>query len=105
MEVFADCFTAVFRERLYPMIEEMQEVLGRANDSHVAGQRLAGLRDRLRAAWPEEWGRLKAGIEGLLRYHQRRLPQERRRFLKWWETWRAAGGQEVLAAVQTAGSE
>jgi hypothetical protein len=66
---------------------------------------LAGLRDRLKATWPEEWARLKAGIEGLLRYHQRRLPQERRRFLKWLETWREAGGREVLAAVQIAGSE
>jgi CHAD domain-containing protein len=105
MEVFADCFEPAFRERLYPMIEEMQEVLGRANDSHVAGQRLTGLRDRLKATWPEGWERLKAGIEGLLRFHQRRLPQERRRFMKWWETWREAGGREVLGAMQIAGSE
>ena len=36
MEVFADCFPPPFREVLYPMVEEMQEILGRANDSQVA---------------------------------------------------------------------
>jgi hypothetical protein len=33
MEVFADCFALAFREKLYPMMEQMQEVLGNANDS------------------------------------------------------------------------
>ncbi len=98
MEVFADCFAAPFRERLYPLVEEMQEVLGRANDSHVAGQRLEALRERLKATWSAGWERLRPGIEGLLRFHRRRLPQERRRFLKWWDEWGAAGAREVLAA-------
>src|SRR5207244_2148550 len=39
MEVFADCFAADFKEELYPQIEEMQEILGSANDSHVGAQR------------------------------------------------------------------
>jgi CHAD domain-containing protein len=104
MEVFADCFGPAFRERLYPMVEELQEILGRANDSHVASVRLAGLRDRLKASCPAEWGRVRAGVEALLRSHQRRLPQERKRFLKWWQAWRGAGVEEVLAALQTAGS-
>ncbi len=99
MEVFGDCFGPDFTRRLYPMIEEMQEVLGRANDSHVAGVRLGGLRDRLKTCCPAEWARFKPGIEGLLRSHQRRLPQERKRFVKWWEAWKAAGAREVLATV------
>jgi CHAD domain-containing protein len=96
MEVFADCFAPAFREELYPKVEEMQDVLGRANDSHVAAGRLGGLRDRLRGDFPELWERLKPGVEGLLRFHQRRLPQERRRFVKWWEGWQKAGLREVL---------
>jgi CHAD domain-containing protein len=87
MEIFADCFNSGFKERLYPQVEEMQEVLGRANDSHVAAGRLTETRDRLKTAWPEEWRRLRPGVEALLRFHQRRLPQERRRFLAWWKHW------------------
>lgn len=87
MEVLGDCYGPTFREEVYPRVEEMQETLGRANDSHVACQRLAALRDRAKA-WPRTWARVKPGVEGLLRFHQRRLPQERRRFVKWWAEWR-----------------
>jgi CHAD domain-containing protein len=87
MEIFAGCFDPEFKERDYPMIEAMQEILGRANDSHVAEQRLTLLRALLRATRPGEWKRFRAGIEGLLRYHQRRLPEQRKAFLKWWAQW------------------
>jgi CHAD domain-containing protein len=99
MEVFADCFAPAFRDKLYPAVEEMQEILGRANDSHVASTRLTLLRSQLRKVFPEEWKRLKAGIEGLLRYHRRRLPVERRRFFKWWRRWRESGGEAAFAAL------
>jgi hypothetical protein len=87
MEVFADCFGPTFRGELYPSVEQVQEILGRANDSHVATGRLTALRERLQRGWPGEWKTLRPGLEGLLRFHQRRLPQERRRFLKWWDRW------------------
>jgi CHAD domain-containing protein len=99
MEVFADCFATPFRERLYPAVEEMQDILGRASDSHVAALRLTELRDRLRKRAPMEWKRLRPGVEALLRHHQRRLPQERRRFLKWWRRWQEAGGEAAFAAL------
>jgi CHAD domain-containing protein len=87
MEVFADCFDAPFREELYPKVEQMQEILGRANDSHVATQRLAILRDRLRQKWPLHWKRYQPGLDGLVRYHRRRLPREREHFVQWWREW------------------
>jgi CHAD domain-containing protein len=98
MEVFADCFSLSFREDLYPRIEEMQEILGRANDSHVAQARLADLRRHLRRGWPAEWKRVQAGVESLLRFHRRRLPQERKRFLQWWKEWGKTGAP-VLSAL------
>jgi CHAD domain-containing protein len=101
LEVFADCFGPELRDRLYPMVEEMQEILGRANDSHVASGRLSELRGRIRG-WEDVSERLLPGVEGLLRFHQRRLPQERRRFLKWWEQWCAAGVEAVLFAPASA---
>src|SRR5437764_634336 len=62
MEVFAPCFDASFREGLYPRVEEMQEILGRANDSHVAEARLTALRDRLRGSAPREWKRYQPAV-------------------------------------------
>lgn len=94
IEVLSDCFPPSFRETLYPMVEEMQEILGRANDSHVAGIRLAALRDQLKAR-PATRARVKPGVEALLRSHQRRVVQERKRFLKWWPAWVEAAGAEV----------
>jgi CHAD domain-containing protein len=99
MEVFADCFPAKFREEVYPQVEEMQEILGRANDSHVTSERLGALRNWLKQHWGDDWNRLQPGIEGLLRYHQRRLPVERRRFLQWWERWSEKGSAELLTTV------
>jgi CHAD domain-containing protein len=87
MEIFAGCFPPPFTDVLYPLVENMQEILGRANDSHVAGERLAALREVLRQVEPDGWRRWQAGVEALLRSHQRRLPQERRRFLLCWEHW------------------
>jgi CHAD domain-containing protein len=87
MEVFAYCFGPKFRDELYPAIEEMQEILGTANDSHVAERRLADLRARLAASRPKEWLRFKPGIERLLQYHRRRLPQQRRKFAAWRGRW------------------
>jgi CHAD domain-containing protein len=101
MEVFASCFPAQFRDDLYPQVEALQETLGKANDSHVAVGELTALRDRLRRSRPEEWKQWQPGVTSLLRFHQRRLSQERRRFLKLWEHWRrpetVALWQSVLA--------
>jgi CHAD domain-containing protein len=95
LEVFAGCFGPPMREVAYPLVEEMQETLGRANDSHAAAERLGALRDRL-ADWGPTGERARPVIEALLRSHQRRLPQERKRFLKWLEGWRAIEIEEVL---------
>jgi len=101
MEVFADCFDSTFRDTLYPRIEELQEILGRANDSHVAVERLTDLRERLHVTCPTAWPRLQPGFEQLLRSHQRRLPQERRRFLKWWGQWHPTGSEAVMTSLLT----
>jgi CHAD domain-containing protein len=97
MEIFADCFAPAFREEIYPNVEAMQEILGDANDSHVASQRLTTLRESLKMAWPDDWKRLRLGVEGLLRFHQQRLPRERKKFLAWWKRWQASGTEQALA--------
>ena len=87
MEIFVDCFAPAFKSEIYPRIEEMQEILGRANDCHVGSQRLQQICDQLRDYRPQEWKRFRPGVEGLLRNYQRRLPKERDQFLAWWAQW------------------
>ena len=101
MEIFADCFASGFRETVYPRVEEMQEILGRANDSHVAGQRLAALRDRVRQKWPEDWKRTLPGFDGLLRFHRRRLPRERELFLQWWRKWQGEDSEALRVLLRS----
>jgi CHAD domain-containing protein len=103
MEVFANCFEPAFREEVYPAVEQMQETLGNVNDSHVAGQRLAALRDRLRQGLPGQQQRLAPGLDALLGHHRRRLPRERRRFLAWWKQWQASGGEAAFLALLKTG--
>jgi CHAD domain-containing protein len=99
MEVFADCFEPAFKEELYPAVEQMQDILGNANDSHVACGRLAELRDRAKALLEDQARPLLPGIEVLLRYHAQRLPKERQQFAKWWARWQEDGGEAALAAA------
>jgi CHAD domain-containing protein len=100
MEIFAGCYGKPFREQYYPSVVEMQEILGEANDSHSASQRLAALRDQIKRARRPAWKRLQPGIETLLRFHQRRLPQLRRKFEQWWCRWQQL---EALAAFGNLG--
>jgi CHAD domain-containing protein len=99
MEVFADCFPPQFRHEFYPAVEEMQDILGRANDSYVASQRLQALGLKLQAAQPEDWKRFQPGIEGLLHFHQKRLPEERQHFLAWWRRWQRSGRGDRFTAL------
>lgn len=97
MEVFADCFGPSFREQIYPAVEAMQEILGNANDSHVATGRLEALRTTFQQMRPAEWKRFQPGIEAFLRYHQERLVQERQHFRQWWDDWQQLGAEAAFA--------
>jgi CHAD domain-containing protein len=99
MEIFVDCYPPAFRDMLYPMIEEVQDILGRANDSFVAGQRLCQLTEELRAVSPMTWKRLKPAIDHLVRFHAKCLPQERNRFEQWRNEWREKQTRAVFAAL------
>lgn len=99
MELFESCFAPAFRADYYPAVEEMQEILGLANDSHVAAGRLAELRVLTMAAQPDLWRAYAPGVESLLRFHQRRLPRQRRTFEKWWDAWRSSGAEQAFAEL------
>lgn len=99
MEVFADCFAPAFRDELYPQVEDMQEILGRANDSHVAEGRLQAIEDHLRRTNPADLKRYSPGLNGLLKHHRKRLPEEREHFLQWWGRWHGSGAETELTRL------
>jgi CHAD domain-containing protein len=99
MELFESCFASAFREEIYPCVVEMQDILGRANDSHVAGQRLADLRTRLERTQAEQWPRYRTAFDRLQQYHRRRLPEQRRQFSKWWAAWQSSGHAAQLTKL------
>lgn len=103
MEIFADCFTAEFRERYYPVVEEMQEILGSANDSFAAHGRLETMLASVQSFAPGMWKRHRPGLEGLLRYHRDRLPAERRRFQNLWTRWDKSGEKSAFYAILKGG--
>src|SRR4029077_1737517 len=96
MEIFESCFAPEFRQRFYPAIVEMQDILGLANDSYVACQRLNALRSRLMRMQPKQWPQYKDGIEVLMRVHERLLPKQRRLFEEWWQEWMASGADQAF---------
>lgn len=96
MEIFGYCFPAPFRERVYPTVETLQEILGRVNDSRVAIHNLQMLLERLHASAIPGQKRNEKEVNEFLRFHQRRLPREVGRFQKWCKSW-DAGGTERLA--------
>jgi CHAD domain-containing protein len=87
METFVGCFAPAFRDELYPAVEEMQEILGRITDAHVAAERIAQLRDHMKAFHPKAWGRYRKPVEQLLQARRRIIPRERKRFQAWWLNW------------------
>lgn len=97
MEIFECCFNSDFRQRFYPAVAQMQEILGLANDSHTACQRMAALQARLLRTQPKQWPHYREGIETLLKFHERRLPLQRKKFEKWWQDWLKSGAEAAFA--------
>jgi CHAD domain-containing protein len=96
MEVLGGCFPAAFKDNLYPAIESLQDILGLANDSHVAARHLSASRDWMIASQPVPWNHFRDAVESFLRYHQRRLLRQRRAFLAWRENWQDSGNERLF---------
>src|ERR1019366_9218704 len=78
MELLAGAFPPDFVEKLYPVVEILQQHLGEIND-HATAQ--AHLRQRIDTANdPSETDHLRT----LLKDETARLNQSRRTFLQWW---------------------
>jgi CHAD domain-containing protein len=104
MEIFESCFGRDFRQTYYPAVVEMQDILGLANDSYTTCQRLTALRTRLLRTQPRQWPHYRDGVETLLHFHERRLPQQRAKFERWWKAWLKSGAEQAFAEMIQASS-
>ena len=99
MEICADCFLPQFREQLYIAVEEMQEILGAANDSHVALGALDAVAAQLAPLPAPGRRRVAPGIAAVRQFHARRLPRQVTLFKEWWSRWERDGGAAALARL------
>jgi CHAD domain-containing protein len=99
MEIFECCYPGEFRSKHYAAVEEMQEILGLANDSYTAWERLTLIRTKMMNSHPAGWSRCKGGIEALLTFHESRLPLQRRKFEKWWRAWLKSGAEKAFVSL------
>ena len=84
LEIFAPCFGGAIRRELYPRVEELQELLGRINDSHQVIARMdevVGELNRLRGPNGQSAAVLRRGLVTLRELHRRREEQHRQAFV------------------------
>lgn len=87
IEIFADCFPATMKDKIYPTIEHVQEVLGDVQDATVGTERLACIRGTVQAVVPKEWTRLRKGIDALATSLRARVPAGKKAFAAWRKEW------------------
>jgi CHAD domain-containing protein len=100
MEIFGDCFAPEFKERLYPIVEQMQECLGLVHDSDVAAGHLQNWRDRAEMSFPNDWPRYRPGFAALIESHQQIISTEREKFWTCWRQWIEAAPTSQLGSLQ-----
>ena len=100
MEIFGDSFANEFKERLYPLIEQMQECLGLLHDSDAATGHLQNWRERAEMSFASEWSRYRPGFAALVESHQQIVATEKEKFWTCWRQWIEAAPTTQLASLQ-----
>jgi CHAD domain-containing protein len=98
MEILAPAFRLPFRNELYPAVQDMQDILGDANDSRFAMARIKELQEQLEKNSTPGRGN-RAALDGLIAYHQARWDRERQRFNHWWQDWQKSGREDAFASM------
>jgi CHAD domain-containing protein len=104
IEIFAECFPPVLKESIYPAVEHAQEMLGGIQDATVGTERLAAIRVAIESTVPQEWPRIRKGIEALSESLRARVPRAKKEFAAWRAEWlelMKALRLEVVAATVT----
>lgn len=87
IEVFADLLPSEVRSTLYPMIENLQEILGDVQDGHVAIRRLSTMASRLWNIRPDLAEAVFPGLNALTQEAQANISASKRSYRKWLDQW------------------
>jgi CHAD domain-containing protein len=87
LEIFSGCFPPAFRDAVYPVVEHLQELLGRVQDAAVGLERVTSVRNSARKMAPRAWPRLARGFDAQIRTFRSKLPAGRKGFQKWTTQW------------------
>jgi CHAD domain-containing protein len=101
MEIFIDCCGPAVRERLYPAVAEMQEILGSVNDHFNARERFVTLDAKLRSCLPKACKRYQGTIARMSQRHESHMASGRQKFQQWWQRWQQPDIQIAVAEIQT----
>jgi CHAD domain-containing protein len=96
LELFIDCFRPTVRERVYPLVEGVQDILGVANDCQQATRQIDGLLDIVRRTQPGLWDTVRGGIEDYRTHVGQKLREQRWAFVDWWRRWRAVDAEALI---------
>lgn len=93
IELFA-AVSPPLRDEIYPIIEQVQELLGKANDHAVAAERIT--------AWAKQASGDSApasGVDKIVKRERKKAAESRRSFLDWWTVEKANAVAEQFAAI------
>jgi len=99
MEIFADCFDAAFREDLYPLIEEMQEILGEINDHHNASVFYTTLAEEMPRVCPAPWKQIGRQVTSMVKSHQESMARGRKQFAQWKRRWKSPQTRDLVSSL------
>ncbi len=99
MEIFGDCFLPEFKAAIYPLVEQMQEALGKLHDSDLAIQRLEKWQAQCEQTLSTEWPRYRPGFEELRKRYESSVATGRRKFRACWRRWQKAALADRLVEL------
>lgn len=99
MEIFVACFAAPFRDDLYPLIEEMQEILGEVNDHHNASVFYAKLAEDMPKICPKPWKEIGRQVSAMMKSHQEGMANGRKQFMEWKRRWKSPQTRDLVSSL------
>ena len=89
VEVFADLYPAEVKDRIYPAIADLQEILGDVQDGHSASLRLTAIGTRLWLVRPGDAERIVSGLNAVGMEMKDQIVRGRKAFRKWRDGWQS----------------
>jgi CHAD domain-containing protein len=97
LEVFIDCYEPDVRDDVYAALGDLQEFLGRANDTRQALRLIAGVTEEISVSRPELDRQIGKHLRALTAALSARLSEQRKNLERWRRQWSRLRAAERLA--------